>query len=105
MQIALWVIPALLVTAVLVLQYRGGTARTIFDLSNYLGPSAYSFAFHHNFDVPIQDGAYQGVVIIRAARMPLPPVFLAIAYKLFGNQMLRVDMWKTCCFLVPLCLA
>jgi hypothetical protein len=103
--IALWVIPALLVAAILVLTYRNGRARTIFDLSNYLGPSSYSFAFHRAFDVPMQGGAYRGIVILRATRMPLPPIFLAVAYKLFGNQMLRVDIWKTCCFLVPLVMA
>jgi hypothetical protein len=88
-----------------VLTYRGGHAHTVFGLSNDLGPSAASFAFHRNFDIPMQGDPFQHTVLFGAPRMPLPPIFLAFTHKLFGDQMLRVDIWKTCCSLVPLVLA
>lgn len=102
---ALLGIPLLLVACALWLTVRQGHSKSVFDLSNFLGPVTHSVFFNHDFAVPLTGRPFRGPVTFHSLRMPLPPVFLAGAYGLFGQHLGWIYLLKTTVFLAPLIVA
>ena len=98
-------VPALCVIAALMMTIRQGHSPSVYSLTNFLGPVAYSVATQHNLDVTIDDLPFARPVVFHSARMPLPPVFLAAANAAAGGRMWLVFVLKTITFLIPLALA
>ena len=98
-------IPLLLLVCALVLTIRMGHSRTVFEMTNFLGPVAHSLYAHHNLDLELWDGPFAGSVIFHSSRMPIPPAFLAISYIIFGNGLKAIYVVKTCVFILPLMVA
>lgn len=95
-------LPACSVLIVFALTLKGESAKRVFDISNYLGLAAQSFWEHRNFAVPMSGHDFAGTVTFYAARMPVPPVLLAVAYALFHDNMALVHAFKTILLLLPL---
>ncbi|MFL6427925.1 MAG: hypothetical protein ACJ71S_06755 [Acidobacteriaceae bacterium] len=98
-------VPLVLVVCALVLTFRGGHSRTVFEMTNDLGPVAQSLYFHHNLNLTFEGGPFVGPVVFHSARMPIPPAFLAISYRVFGDRLKAIYVFKTCLFLLPLILS
>ena len=104
-RIVLVSVPLVLIVCALALTFRGGHSRTVFEMTNDLGPVAHSLYFQHNLNLTFQDGPFVGSVVFHSARMPIPPAFLAISYRVFGDSLKAIYVFKTCLFLLPLILS
>jgi len=94
-------IAAVLATACLF--NRASAGRSLFLLSNLIGPTTQSLLHGYGLTVCTEAmGTPNNPICFHAARMPLPSLVIAFGIKLFGNRYLPVALFKAILLLLPL---
>lgn len=94
-------IAAVLATACLF--NRASAGRSLFLLSNLIGPTTQSLLHGQGLTVCTEAmGTPNNPICFHAARMPLSSLILALGIKLFGNRYLPVALFKAILLLLPL---
>ncbi len=82
---------------------RANAHSSVFLLANLVGPTAETLAHGQGLSVCTEAmGTVGNPVCFHAARMPLPSAVVALGATLFGDQFLRVGLFKALLLLFPL---